>query len=163
MRRRPDAGSALMLAPAAVLVLIVLGAIAVDSAVVVLGQRELSTAATAAANDAAAAALSDAGFYGHDGAVDIDQTRASQVVNDVLEQADLRGVHRDGSPDVEVVGPGQVCVRLTGHVDAIFARAVPGVPRTHTVHGRATATAVRGAADAAGTPTTEPLPPGGDC
>ena len=60
---RSDEGSALMLVPAGVLVLLVLGAIAIDSAVVALAQRELSDRTAAVANDVAGAGASDASFY----------------------------------------------------------------------------------------------------
>ncbi|MGH9095498.1 MAG: hypothetical protein ACRDXE_10090, partial [Acidimicrobiales bacterium] len=67
VRRRPgpdgDRGSALMLVPAGFLVLMLLGAMAVDSGATYLGQRQLADALAGAANDAAGAALSDRSFY----------------------------------------------------------------------------------------------------
>lgn len=56
-------GSVLLLVPAGVLVLIILGAISVDFAIAFSRQRELSSLAAAVANDAATAALSDERFY----------------------------------------------------------------------------------------------------
>ncbi len=128
----------LMLVPALVLVLVVLAAIAVDSAAVFLGQRQLGDAAAAAANDAASA-LSDQSFY-RAGTVDLDPTVARRVADASLAAQDHSGVTIDGPAEVQVAGR-QVCVSLTGHVEAIFGRAVPGVPHTTTVHARATATA----------------------
>ena len=52
-----------MLMPAAVLVVIILGAIAVDQAVVFTRQRELIAAAEAAANDAAGYGIDRDAFY----------------------------------------------------------------------------------------------------
>lgn len=52
---RPDRGSVLMLMPAAVLIVLLLGAIAIDSAIVYLGQRQAHDIAFDAANDAAGA------------------------------------------------------------------------------------------------------------
>ena len=54
-RRARDTGSVLMLMPAAVLIVLLLGAIAVDSAIVYLGQRQAYDVAFDAANDAAGA------------------------------------------------------------------------------------------------------------
>lgn len=52
-----ERGSVLMLVPAAVVVVLLLGAIAVDSAIVYLEQRRAYNAAADAANDAAGAGL----------------------------------------------------------------------------------------------------------
>jgi Flp pilus assembly protein TadG len=53
--RRAERGSVLMLMPVAVLIVLLLGAIAVDSAIVYLGQRQAYNVAFDAANDAAGA------------------------------------------------------------------------------------------------------------
>ena len=140
-RRRPrgsEHGSVLMLVPALVLVLVVLAAIAVDSAVIFLGQRQLGDAAAAAANDAASA-LSDPSFY-RAGSVALDPSVARRVAQASVATQDHSGVTIDGPADVQVEGR-QVCVSLTGHVEAIFGRAIPGVPHATTVRARATATA----------------------
>ena len=91
-----------MLVPAGVLVLVILGAIAVDSAIAFLAQRELTGAAAAAANDAAAAAISDQTFYSgqpsaRPGAVEIDDEAARRVVQAALEsRAPARGYPHRG-------------------------------------------------------------------
>ena len=56
-----------MLMPAAVLIVILLGSIAVDFAVVFLGQRDLGAAAAAAANNAATYGLDEAAFRAGEG------------------------------------------------------------------------------------------------
>ena len=56
-RVRRSRGSVLMLMPAAVLIVLLLGAIAVDSAIVYLRQRQAENIAFDAANDAAGAGL----------------------------------------------------------------------------------------------------------
>ena len=149
MRRggaRTQSGSALMLVPAAVLVLVILGAIAVDFSVAFLGQRELTSAAAAAANDAATA-ISEETFYGERGdraagSIRIDEGRARRVVDQALAARAPRGVEVIDRT-VEPSG-GQVCVVLSGRVDYVFARAVPGMAHGTTVRGPATATAVTG-------------------
>ena len=55
---RSDRGSVLMLMPAAVLIVVILGAMAVDRAVVFGAQRDLIATAQAAANDAASLGVS---------------------------------------------------------------------------------------------------------
>ena len=82
---RPDRGSVLLLFPAGVLVVLLLGAIAVDASIAFLGQREIANAVAAAANDAATASLSDAAFYGS-GDIALDEARATD-----LAEARVRG------------------------------------------------------------------------
>lgn len=138
----------LMLVPAGVLVLVVLGAIAVDSAAAFLAQRELTNAATAAANDAAGAAVSEQSFYrasaGSPVRIRIDGTAARRVAEQAVEARAPRGVTVT-EVSVQVTG-GQVCVTLGGTVERVFAKAIPGVTRAVSVEGRATATAVEGPA-----------------
>jgi Flp pilus assembly protein TadG len=143
---RGERGSVLLLVPAGVLVLVVLGAVAVDFGLAFLGQRELANAAAAAANDAAGAAVSDAAFY-RTGAVALEEARAEQVAVESV------GIRRPGgvvvtSVAVEVAGP-QVCVTVTGRVPYLFSRAVPGAARAAVVRGQAVATAVVGGRGAA--------------
>ena len=135
--RRRDSGSVLALVPAGFLVLILLGALAVDSAVTYLGQQQLHDALTAAANDAAGAAIDNAAFYGS-GRVVIDGTEAETVVcQSVGAQhfSQLHGVRvwvTTNGPDISVEG------RAT--VDAVFGRALPGFG-TRTVTARVDAIA----------------------
>ena len=138
----------LLLVPAGVLVLFVLGAIAVDAAVAFLAQRELTGAAAAAANDAATAAVSDEAFYRGDGGggpgdIDIDDGAATRVARLALEARAPRGIRDLRLATVRAPGR-QVCVVVTGEVDHVFARAIPGVRHSTTVSGRAVATAVDG-------------------
>jgi Flp pilus assembly protein TadG len=132
-----------MLMPAAVLVMMVLGAIAVDSARLLLAQRELADAAAAAANDAAAASLSDAAFYRSGGRLEIDAAHAARTVDAAVQARAPQGLTVD-RPAVTVIGR-QVCVELRATVEPLFARVVPGAGGPRTVQARATATAVGGA------------------
>ena len=140
MGRPADRGSVLMLVPAGVLVLFVLGAIAVDFAVAFQAQRALSATAAALANDAATVALSEERLYA--GAVVLDEAAAGEMVREALEGRAPRGV-RDVRWSVTTRGD-QVCVTLTGRVAYVFSRAVPGAPQEAAVRGRAVATAVQG-------------------
>ncbi|MGH9306251.1 MAG: hypothetical protein ACRD0I_05120 [Acidimicrobiales bacterium] len=124
--------------PAAVLILVILAALALDSALVYLGQRQLSDAAASAAADAAGS-ISDAAFYQH-GLVILNPAQAVQVAMASIGAQQFSQVRLSGSPDIEVVG-NQVCVALTGSVTHIFGLAIPGIDHITTVMARATATA----------------------
>ena len=123
-------GSVLMLMPAAVLVLMMLGAVAVDAAVVFMAQRELENATAAAANDAAVAALDESLFY-ECGELGIDTTRAAEVASAALAARTADAVEVTGAPAVTVQalseGPLTVSVAATGSVRTIFAPAVGGL------------------------------------
>lgn len=145
---RGERGSALVLVPAGVLVLVVLGAIAVDSAVAFLGQREASNAAAAAANDAAAAALSDASFYRGSGALVVDPVRADAVARRAVEARAPRGLAVE-AVEVRVDGAG-VCVTVRGRVPYVFARGLPFAADSAVVRGQAGAVAASGNPGAGG-------------
>jgi hypothetical protein len=130
-----------MLMPAAVLVLVILGSIAVDSAVAFLGQRELNNFTATAATTAASAGLDQAAFY-HDQHIVIDPQRAADITS-VLEARVGSGVH-DLRVNVTVTG-NEVTVTASGVVNDILANAIPGVRHVWAVQAtsRATARAVR--------------------
>ena len=132
MRRDDDRGSVLMLMPAAMLIVILLGSIAVDFAVVFLGQRDLGAAAASAANNAATYGLDEAAFRAGEGY----QFRADQVETAVRSVLVTRGLCDDDvTTSVEVDGV-TVIVRMSRNVEYIFAKALPGV--SHETRVRAT-------------------------
>jgi hypothetical protein len=122
-------------------VLVVLGSIAVDSAAVFLGQRQLAQAAATAATDAAGA-ISESAFY-QSGTIALDPAEAQQIAVASVAAQDLHGVTLTGGVRVTVVGR-QVCVSLSGKVPMIFGKALPGVPRAISVHATSVATAAGG-------------------
>ena len=129
-----------MLMPAAVLVFVVLGAIAVDFAVAFLGEREVSNAAAAAANDAAGAALDRDRFYA-DGAIQLDPAAAGRVGRAAVAAAGL-----DDLDDVRVrvdvaADEPVVTVTVSARVRYLFAKALPGGPEGVRVEASASATA----------------------
>jgi hypothetical protein len=130
-----------MLMPAAVMIVIVLGSIAVDFAVVFLGEREAASLATAAANDAAAAAVDEQG-YRSSGEFRIDEQRARRVALAAMHSSssELRAVEADIDV-VTVGGEPAVVVTVRGTVDYVFARAIPGAPDGTQVEASATAVA----------------------
>ena len=123
MRVRAERGSALALVPAGFLVLVVLAAITVDSAVAYLGQRHLDDAITSAANDAAVAGLSDRSFYAS-GAVTLDAAATEGVVCRSLAALGSQGL-RQLSIEVGVRG-AEVEIVATARILAVFGRALPG-------------------------------------
>lgn len=134
-------GSVLMLMPALVLVLLMLGAISVDSAIAYLGHRELQDFTASVADQAANAALDKPAFYGG-GTVRIDEAAAQQV-------ARAAWLARTGSGGLTISGvrvtfdpdDGRVTVTATGTVHEVF-----GVVFRHpevTVQAASTASVVQ--------------------
>ena len=126
-----------MLMPAAVMIVMVLGAIAVDLSVVRLGQRELIAAAGDAANDAATIGLDEAALRAGNG-YHLDPERVREAVADTLA---AKGILDDLAepPSITIDGDRTVTVRLARRVPHLFAKALPGAPDDELV--RATVTA----------------------
>lgn len=139
-----ERGSVLLLVPAGVLVVLVLGSIAVDFAIAFLGERELSSLAAAAANDAVTAAV-DEDHLRETGEFVLDPARAREVALATIEASSTE-VDLD-PPVVEVTtvdGLPAVRVRLRGRVDYVFAPALPGGPDGADVDAAAVAVAAEG-------------------
>ena len=127
-----ERGSSLLLFPAAVLVMIVLGAIAVDFSIAFLGERELAGATAAAANDAAARAVSNRDFY-REGVVVLDLATAREVATEVVRASLDRERYHDVRVTVTLAPAGRaVVVSASAEVDYLFARGLVGAPgRAH--------------------------------
>jgi len=138
VRRRSatDRGTALLLYPAGVVVLICLAAITVDLTLVRTARRELVSVVQAAADDAAGAADPARLHAGDRLTVDLD--RARRIVEADLEEVDLPG--RLVSPvDVRLGDdPAEVVVLARMEVPSVFLGALPGVSETTTVEVAAT-------------------------
>ena len=127
--------------PAAVLVFLVLGALAVDAAAVFLAQRQLANAAVAAANDAVTVALDVDEFYGGS-RLRLLGPEAQRIADEAGQRLD-----HDGMGDVHPVATvrgSSVEVTITARVELIFSPAVPGGADTAAVAATATADAVPG-------------------
>ncbi len=135
---RGEGGKVMVLVPASVLVLAILGAISVDSGAGFLAQRQLAQAAQSAAEDATGQ-VATSGFY-QTGAVALDPSRAAQVARASVAAQSLSGVKLQAPIRVQVQG-AQVCVSLVGRAPVVFGAALPGVPRWITVSAHSTATA----------------------
>lgn len=137
--RSRDRGSVLMLMPAGVLVVLLLGAIAFDLSLVFLRQRQTSSVAVDVANDLATAALDEAAFRA-DGRFRLDPERAEELGRALVGSSDLGEDVVD--VEVAVVGLDTVEVRVVVQVDYVFAKAIPGATDGTTVTATATAVAV---------------------
>jgi Flp pilus assembly protein TadG len=138
-RSSRDRGTVLMLMPAAVLVLLMLGGIAFDYAHLFLAKRELSSVVEAAANDAVTHGVDQAAVRRGDGFV-LDPARVvDSVVASVADHSPE--LHFIGDPRVEIISPTEVRVTITASIDYVFTRAVPGAPGSATVTVVATADA----------------------
>lgn len=132
---RRERGSALMLMPAAVLVLLSLGAIAIDSAVVFMTQRALVTSTQAAVNDAVGYGL-DRDNFTATGERHLDPGRVEDAVLDSLAAHDLRYV---GRPEIEFDPDlATVTVRVRAAAPAVLTGGFPGAS-TPVVTAEATA------------------------
>jgi hypothetical protein len=120
-----ERGSVLMLMPAAVLVFLILGALAVDYGGAFVAHRDLANAAAAAANDAATQSLDLQLFY-ETGELRLVPQRAWMIAEQSLAARGLERLDAEVT-DVRVEDGGtSVIVTITGHAHYLFAKAVPG-------------------------------------
>jgi hypothetical protein len=144
VRSRDERGSALLLFPAALLIMVALAAMTVDSSIEFLAQRELSNATAAAANDAATEALSDRSFYQGD-RIELSSSAVEAVAVDrVFALVDQRrhhglAVQADAIPPAAPGCAWTVRVIATSQVDELFGRALPGASRAVAVRAQSTA------------------------
>ena len=123
MSHRTTRGSVLMLMPAALLVVFVLGSICLEFAVVSMRQRALFNAADAAANDAATAAIDPVALR-TTGEIVLDPDRVTEVIARSLR---AQRVELATEPAIEI-SPDRRSIRLVlvQHVPFVIAGALPG-------------------------------------
>ena len=120
-------GSVLMLMPAGLLIVFVLGSISIEFATVSMRQRALYNAADAAANDAATYAI-DQVVLRATGEVVLDPTLVEEAVEVSLRAQGLVLVR---APLVEVsVDRKTIHLELVQHVPFVIAGALPGTDGT---------------------------------
>lgn len=112
---RRDRGSVLMLMPAGVLVMLLLGAIAFDLSLVYLRQRQASAVAVDVANDVASLAVDEAVLRA-DGRFELDPVRADEIGRALVASSDL--AEEVVEVEVTVVAPATVEVRVVLAVDS---------------------------------------------
>ncbi|MEA2828766.1 MAG: hypothetical protein QOG43_3205 [Actinomycetota bacterium] len=150
MIRLRERGSVLLLFPAAVLIVLVLAAITVDSSIAFLAQRELANATAAAANDAAGEAVDREAFYGQD-RVELDPAAVEAVAVERVRLAIDESRHRGleiravANPPLRAGCPWTVQVWASSRVSYVFAKAVPGGPDEASVRATSVAAPEEGA------------------
>ena len=128
---RGERGTTLLLFPAAVMIILLLGAIAVDLGQLQLAHRELIREVGSAADDAAQQIDLDA-LRGR-GEIRIDLARARASVVDELSNASLPG-RPVGVPSVSLgEAPGTIVVISTREIDHLFGRSIPGLPGSERI------------------------------
>ncbi len=131
----------LLLVPAGVLIVIALGAMAVNAALLFQGERRAANVASSVANDVATLAL-DVDYFRAEGEYRLqgDVSSASEAAVSVA-MASSDGSFVPGSLQVSVVlvTPQEIRVTVTAQVEALWN--APGLPRVTTVEASATATA----------------------
>ena len=142
--RRGERGSALLLFPAALLIMVALAAMTVDSSVAFLAQRELANATAAAANDAATEAVSDRSFYQGDVIV-LSQAAVEDVAVARVRQLVDPNRHHNLVVQANALAPDApgcawtVQVIASSRVDEVFAKALPGASGSVAVRAQSTA------------------------
>ncbi|HCB34406.1 MAG TPA: hypothetical protein DEP66_01685 [Acidimicrobiaceae bacterium] len=119
----PESGSALLLMPAGVLIVVVMGALMVDSAAAFLAEREAEATAAGLANDLATVAL-DERFLRLTGVYRIAERRVKAAESTLARLADeqLSAVFVPGTTNVAVAvaGPTEVRVTVSGRARRII-------------------------------------------
>lgn len=142
----------LLLFPAALLIMVALAAITVDSAIAFMAQRQLLNATAAAANDAATQALSDRAFYENDRLELSPSTVESVAVDRVFQLVDTARHHAlavtaQASPPAAAGCAWTVRVHASSRVDELFGKAMPGSSGQVAVHAQSTASPRQGAGE----------------
>jgi hypothetical protein len=137
-----------MLFPVGILAVLVMAAVAVDATVAFLGERELAGAVSAAANDAAAEAVSNRAFY-RGGNVELDDREVERVAVARVRELVDGNRHRGLAVSARVQRPRSGGCAWSLHVEAsawlryVFAPAVPGGSDEARVDAVATASPYR--------------------
>lgn len=134
---RTERATALILVPTMMLVLVALGAIAIDLSVVHLAHRSIHRVVSSAADDAAG--MIDTRQIQIDGSVRIDPSRAARTVSAHIETATLPGTLR-GRPQVVVADDGlSLTVSAEVEVPHILMRSMPGASASEIIRVTVTA------------------------
>lgn len=143
-RPEPERGSTLLLFPAALLIMVALAAMTVDSAIAFMAQRQLLNATAAAANDAATEALSDRSFY-EENRIELSSYAVEAIAVGRVFQLVDQSRHHDLNVTAEALPPATagcawtVRVIASSRVDELFGKAIPGSGRTVAVRARSVA------------------------
>jgi hypothetical protein len=134
----------LFLLPVGVLIVLLLGALIADTALVFLAEREAVNAATAAANDAAAAAV-DVDHLRRTGEVRLHPDRAERLAIEAVRRRATDLFVAPPTVRVSLAGPDTLVVEVTGTVDGVLWS--PAGVFDRSVGARITARPARGPMD----------------
>jgi hypothetical protein len=137
-----EGGNTLVLFPAAVLIVLGLGALALDSATLFLGQRRLADLAAAIANDAAAG-IDLASFYDPDEEFRLDAARAATRSAQLVRGRPLDRSFEAVRCEVATVGL-EATVTCSAEVRPLFAPVWPGLSPLQRIQARETAVGIPG-------------------
>jgi len=133
-RRDDDRGQTLLLAPIAVLIVVVLGAVTLEVASLHLQQRRLDDLADTVANDAATVGF-DVQTFRQSGDITIDLGVANQVAADSISMSSLP---ETAMTSLGLPAPDMVELDLSYEYQFILGRSIFGVTTELTATGRAT-------------------------
>ncbi len=129
--------------------MLVLAAMAVDTSIAFMGQRELANATAAAANDAASQAVDNTAFYEQDrielDPIDVESLAVAKVraAVDSARHAGL-SVQAVALPPSASGCPWTVKVTASSRVSYLFAKAIPGGPHAADIYASAIAGPAQG-------------------
>ena len=136
---RTDRGTVLLMFPAAMLIMVVLGAIVIDVGLTQVRARELDAVAASAANDTLAAL--DIHQLRTDGTVRLDQTKAVAIARAAVATGPLPdAVVTDVAITTDPLGRMEIAVTLQLEVRLIIAPALPGDLEVTTIRRTASVT-----------------------
>ncbi len=128
LRRAADRGTVLIMFPAAVLIMVILGAIVIDVGYTHVRARELQAVAASAANDSLAAL--DVSALRSGAGVVIDETGARAIVAEAIAAGPLPDATiTDVEITTDAAGRPQISVTLSLDVDLVMAPAIGDLDR----------------------------------
>ncbi len=120
-----DRGTVLLMFPAAMLIVLVLGGLAIDVGLSQVRARELQSVAASSANDALASL--DIGALRSDGQISFDRARAEMIVAQSVAAGPLPTATIDFvGIQADALGRPEFVVTLSLDVDLVIAPALPG-------------------------------------
>lgn len=125
-RGEGEEGTILLLVPAGLLVMILLGAMAFDLSLAYAGERRIADLAASWANDALARLDLEA-FYSGAQRLRLDQDAARRAVLEAWAASDDPGVAIVLPPEVSFPDPLTIVVQVTGEVPLLFLDVLPGM------------------------------------
>lgn len=136
-RLQDDRGQTLFLAPIALLIVVLLGAITLEVAAMHLRQRQLDDLADSIANDAATVGFDVDAFRDNSTVLIIDPGRANSVVSGGIAISNLPTASAVGGVAVTAGAEPEAAVTLTYVHEFILGRAIFGASTTLTATGEA--------------------------